>query len=70
MSRTSITNIEQGGQRIPVHVVFDLADVLGTPAHELLPISGQRESATVIRRVAPKDRAWVRRVIHGNDNRK
>jgi hypothetical protein len=50
--------------------VFDLADVLGTPAHELLPISGQRESATVIRRVAPKDRAWVRRVIHGNDNRK
>ena len=37
MSRTSITNLEKGRQRIPVHTLFAIAQALKTPLSELLP---------------------------------
>ena len=37
LSRTSITNIEQGRQHIPLHMLFRLASAVGTHAADLLP---------------------------------
>lgn len=37
MSRTSVTNLEKGRQRIPVHTLVAIAQALGTPLSELLP---------------------------------
>lgn len=40
IGRTSISNIEKGRQRIPVHVLFALADALGVEMANLLPARG------------------------------
>lgn len=37
LTRTSITNIERGQQRIPVHVLYDLAETFGVLPDALLP---------------------------------
>jgi transcriptional regulator with XRE-family HTH domain len=37
MSRTSIVNIEAGRQHPPIHVLWEIADVLGTELALLLP---------------------------------
>ncbi len=37
LSRTSITNIEKGRQRILLHQLVDFADALKVPASELMP---------------------------------
>jgi transcriptional regulator with XRE-family HTH domain len=39
LSRTSLTNIEKGRQKILVHTLFALATALQIPASELLPES-------------------------------
>ena len=35
--RTSVVNIEAGRQRLPIAALYDIADVLGVQATELLP---------------------------------
>lgn len=37
LSRTSVTNIEQGRHRIQIHVLYGIARALGTEPQELLP---------------------------------
>jgi len=37
LERTSITNIENGNQKIPVHVLFRLCEQLNVSVHEVLP---------------------------------
>ncbi len=37
MERTSITNIEKGNQKVPLHVLFRIGEVLGAEPMELLP---------------------------------
>lgn len=37
ISRTSITNLENGDQRLPVHNIVRLAGVLGVPLERLVP---------------------------------
>lgn len=37
LTRTSITNIEAGNQKIPVHVLYGLAIALDVPLTKLLP---------------------------------
>ena len=37
LSRSSIANLESGRQRVPIHVVWRLADALGVPVAQLLP---------------------------------
>lgn len=37
MERTSITNIEKGNQKVPLHVLFRIGEVLGVEPMELLP---------------------------------
>jgi len=37
LSRTSITNIEKGRQKLLIDTLWVIARVLGVPGHELLP---------------------------------
>lgn len=37
LSRTSITNLEMGRQQTPLHVLYAIADAVGTPLKSLLP---------------------------------
>lgn len=37
LERTSITNIERGTQRPPLHVIYEISYALGMNLHELLP---------------------------------
>ena len=37
LSRTSIVNIEQGHQKVMIHVLYQLADVFGLPVADLIP---------------------------------
>src|SRR5947209_528013 len=60
--RTSITNIEAGRQRAPLHVLYDLCSVLGVEVAMILPTHAEmRAPSTVsvtiegtIREVPPK----------------
>lgn len=49
LERTSITNIEKGNQKIPVHMLYRLCQVLRIPISEILPalaeVSREEESA-------------------------
>ncbi len=40
LSRSSIANLEAGRQRVPVHVIWNLADALGVQVSALLPEPG------------------------------
>jgi transcriptional regulator with XRE-family HTH domain len=37
LERTSITNIESGIQKVPLHVLYRLCEQLGVHVHEVLP---------------------------------
>lgn len=37
LTRTSISNIENGRQHLPLHALYRFADVLGCRPHDLLP---------------------------------
>jgi transcriptional regulator with XRE-family HTH domain len=37
MERTSITNIEKGNQKVPLHVLYRICEVLGSEPAALLP---------------------------------
>lgn len=43
LTRTSVTNIEAGTQRIPVHLAYEIAHVLNLSLDELLPSVQQIE---------------------------
>lgn len=48
LSRTSITNIEKGRQRIPLHALFLLASAVGVPPAALLPERKETRKSDVI----------------------
>jgi transcriptional regulator with XRE-family HTH domain len=37
LSRTSVTNIENGRQQVPLHMIYSFADALGITPSDLLP---------------------------------
>lgn len=37
LSRSSIANLEAGRQRVPIHIIWNLADALGVSIGELVP---------------------------------
>lgn len=51
LERTSITNIERGKQKLPIHVLFNICEVLGVSPTEVLPrmeaVTEEREMAKV-----------------------
>lgn len=53
-TRTSITNIEAGRQRIPLDVLFSIASVLQVDLRELLPVASTSLPADVQKKI-PKE---------------
>jgi len=47
LERTSITNIEKGAQKVPLHVLFRIGEALGVAVVDLLPAITDVQSATV-----------------------
>lgn len=67
ISRTSLTNIEKGNQRLLVHVLIDIADSLGIKPVQLLPSSIARplpgESARIPKVRAKKERDFLTSIL-------
>jgi len=74
LTRTSITNIEQGRQSIPLHVLYDLASALGTDLNAFLPPMQDMGDTPRVVQVPPDlsahERQWVERVVRQHDERK
>jgi len=60
LSRTSLTNIEKGGQRILAHTVYEIAFELGTDLSDLLPSA---PVARPIERMEPAQRDLLLRAM-------
>lgn len=70
LGRTSITNIETGRQRVPLHLLLELAAALGVQPASLLPtppFDGQPtlppSAARAMSTLTEEQGDWVRRVI-------
>jgi DNA-binding XRE family transcriptional regulator len=46
MSRASIVNIEAGRQRAPVHVIWQIADKVGTKISQLIPNQSESKESS------------------------
>lgn len=76
LTRTSITNIEKGQQRVQVHTLYTIAEFLGISIYDLLPPRGSGKF-TNISKLMPKDilpheREWIAEILNfdSNDERK
>lgn len=72
MTRTSITNIERGRQKVQLHTLYDIAAALDTPIQNLLP--PMRATAESIEARLPEElraeltaaeRQWAARLLVG-----
>lgn len=45
LERTSITNIEKGAQKVPLHVLFRICETLRVPVAEVLPALSEVQAA-------------------------
>lgn len=64
ISRTSLINIERGGQRVPLRVLLAFAVALGVELDELVPRALKEHVARqMLGRVPVQDREWVRLVV-------
>jgi transcriptional regulator with XRE-family HTH domain len=54
LSRVSITNIESGKQRVPLHTLADIAEALKVPIEKLIP-SGKVSFRTIRQKVDTKE---------------
>jgi transcriptional regulator with XRE-family HTH domain len=69
MSRTSVTNLERGRQRIPLHQLLRIADALGCELGELLPTrealglstGGREQPVEVVGKVTPSVQSLISR---------
>ena len=44
LERTSVTNIERGNQKVPLHVLYRICEALGVNIYDLLPDVGQAQA--------------------------
>jgi transcriptional regulator with XRE-family HTH domain len=51
LERTSITNIERGNQKVPLHVLYRICEVLQVPVADLLPTQAEAQPAEKQERV-------------------
>jgi transcriptional regulator with XRE-family HTH domain len=67
LSRTSITNIERGEQRVLLHHLYALAESLSIAPMELLPpsheLSDEHEAVTLPNELSAEEKGWVKRII-------
>jgi transcriptional regulator with XRE-family HTH domain len=70
LSRTSITNIEQGRQKVLLHQLFVLAESLGVTPDALLPSTQARPQPDLEEKLpgslTDPQKDWVRRVMSSN----
>jgi transcriptional regulator with XRE-family HTH domain len=66
LARTSIVNFEKGSQRMQVHTLVALAEVLEVPPGDLLPQAARTASPQIesqVETLPPAVRDWVIRAI-------
>jgi transcriptional regulator with XRE-family HTH domain len=66
LTRTSITNIEQGRQKFPLHMLAELADALNVPPASLLPgVPARRDDALdqALEGRPLEEQAWIRSAL-------
>ena len=66
LTRTSITNIERGRQKLLLHTLAKIADVLGVAIAQLLPVSSADADSTLLRVLEKrpiKEREWIRSAV-------
>jgi transcriptional regulator with XRE-family HTH domain len=62
MTRTSVTNIEKGRQKLLLHTLFDLADALEIPVGRLLPEPSESQPQVepkFSKPISEKEREWI-----------
>lgn len=71
MTRTSITNIETGRQKVQLHTLYQVARAVNVSPQDLLPpIQIQDEDPQAFENqlppdVTPEEREWTRRLLTG-----
>lgn len=69
LTRTSITNIENGRQNIQVHTLYAIAEALNLPTSALLPSTSnetlrfEEVEGRLPEDLAPSEREWVKHVL-------
>jgi len=62
MTRTSVTNIEKGRQKLLLHTLFDLADAMKIPAVQLIPESSEDQphiEQQLINGLSKAEKKWI-----------
>ena len=59
LKRASIANIEKGKQRIMLHILFEIAEILGVEVSSLLPTIAQMRGANGKQSGSTADIAWA-----------
>lgn len=62
LTRTSITNIEQGRQHVQVHTLYAISDVLGVSLVDLLPARRSLADAAVQQTVSLTTDEWLQKL--------
>ncbi len=74
LTRTSITNIEKGRQKLLAHTVMDLAAALKVTPSTLLPenqsIGNDKKLDQLLKDRSPKERAWVKSILSSQQKEK
>ncbi len=69
LTRTSITNIEKGRQKLLVHTLLGLAECLTIPIVDLIPkVLKTKNAKARPKGVSSKEFAWVENVTEGGGN--
>lgn len=67
LTRTSITNIEKGRQKLLAHTIMDLAVALRISPAALLPenhaTGDGKKLDQILKERSPKERAWVKSIL-------
>jgi transcriptional regulator with XRE-family HTH domain len=75
LTRTSITNIERGRQKVMLHHLFAIAEALGTKPDQLLPELEEIRETKIeeleqIRQYPSKERQWILEVVKGSSRKR
>ena len=66
LKRASIANIERGRQRIMLHALYELAEVLDTDIHALLPTLAELKGHSSHSTVDTAEVSWARELTNEN----
>ncbi len=66
LSRTSITNIESGRQKLLVHTLWDIARVLGVRPADFFPSESEMKDAASVKpkgKLSPEEATWFQSIV-------